>query len=339
MSKQFIVDLKYGNKVSSLFSVKYKHPPKQYKNGFMFTAGLSDRTGEIEATYWGGTDISKLQKIYDSFGVYDVVYISGLVGQFKSKQKIDINEEKGAIRKTDDYDIEDFVGRTEKNIGELILQLSEIIGSISNPHLKALLNSFFDDVDWLEEFKNAPAAMYIHQAYIGGLLEHSLNVAGICKAIWSIYPTLDKDLLLTGAILHDIGKIKEFQITTNIRITEEGMLRGHISLGEEMLLDKIKEIEEGSGRYHPSGSIEAWSSDDETIFPEVLKFKLLHIMLSHHGRGEYGSPKEPQFPEAAAIYYADECDAKVFQYVQIKEEAATEDFRTYSKRLGQIYLR
>lgn len=343
MTKQFVSDLEYGDKVSSFFSVKYKHPPRQYKNGFMFTVGLSDKTGEIGATYWGGTNLSKIQCVYDAFNVHDVVHITGNVGQFNEKLKIDINEKLGEICKTEEYDIENFVACTDKNIDEMLIDLFAIIDSISNPHLKALLNSFFGDSDWSEGFKNAPAAMYVHQAYIGGLIEHTLNVVEICMAIWGRYPMMDKDLLLTGAILHDIGKTKEFQVTTNIGISEEGMLRGHIPLGEEMLLEKIKEIEENSALYRSNMVNELQSDDDPVVgssgFPEVLKSKLAHMILSHHGRGEYGSPKEPQFPEAAAIYYADECDAKVFQYVRAKEDASTEDFHIYNKRLGQIYLK
>lgn len=343
MSKRFVSDLEYGDKVSSVFSVKYKHPPRQYKNGFMFTVGLSDKTGEVGATYWGGTNLGKIQSVYDAFGVHDVVHITGLVGQFNEKLKIDINEKLGEISKAEEYDIENFVARTDKNIDEMLIDLFDIIGSISNPHLKALLDSFFGDADWSEQFKNAPAAMYIHQAYIGGLLEHTLNVANICMAIHNAYPSMDKDLLFTGAILHDIGKIKEFQVTTNIGISEVGMLRGHIPIGEGMLLEKIKEVEENSRHYQSDemakGRLDDYLAMGPGEFPEVLKSKLAHIILSHHGRGEYGSPKEPQFPEAAAIFYADECDAKIFQYVRAKADASTEDFHIYNKRLGQIYLR
>lgn len=320
MTKQLIKDLKSSDKIQSYFSVKYKHPLREYRKGFMFVLGLADNSGEIESIYWGDQDKNFAQEIYDSIKENDVVYIEGIVNEFQNKLKIDINKETGIVKKSkeEEYEIEDFVPKTPRDIEEMSKELYKIIDSIKNKYLKELLNTFFSDEHFIREFEKAPAAMYIHQAYIGGLLEHTLNVVKICQSINLIYPKLDTDLLFTGAILHDIGKIKEFVVTSNIKQSEEGMLRGHIILGEEMVLKKIAHIND---------------------FPDNLKIKIAHIMLSHHGSTEFGSPKEPQFPEALAVYYADETDSKVSQYIQAKEDANTDDFRTYSKRLGQIYLR
>jgi 3'-5' exoribonuclease len=314
---QFICDLKFGDSVKGCFSVKYKHPPKEYKNGFMFTIGLADKTGEIEATYWGGKNKEKVRQIYDQFKEGDVISITGVVGEFRNRLKIDINEE-NEIKKSTEYRLEDFVPKTEKNVDEMLLELREKISLIKNPNLRALLEAFFNDNDFVQKFKTAPAAMYIHHAYLGGLLEHTLNVVKLCQSTHKLYPQLNLDLLLAGSLLHDIGKTKEFVVTTNIKVSEEGMLRGHIVLGEEMMLKKVNKI--------PN-------------FPRNLKMKLSHIILSHHGETSFGSPKQPQFAEAAAIYYADECDSKVNQYIKAKEMATTEDFRTYTKRLGEIYLK
>ncbi|MDI6654643.1 MAG: HD domain-containing protein [Candidatus Hydrothermarchaeota archaeon] len=317
--KQFIKDLEFGRKVESKFSVKYRHPPREYMNGFMFVTGLADKTGEIEATYWGGKNLEKVRNVYESFREGDVVYVSGTVGEFRDKLKIDINEGEGIIRKTEEYEIEDFIAESERNLEEMASELREIMSSIGSPHLKSLLDSFFGDAKFFEEFKKAPAAMYIHHACIGGLLEHTLNVAKLCEAAYSLYPQLDRDLLMAGAILHDVGKLREFKATTNIKISEEGMLRGHIIIGDELVQEKIKSIGE---------------------FPENLGLKLSHIILSHHGSNEYQSPKEPQFPEAVAVHYADELDAKLYQYMEIKEKAKeSNDFRAYSKRLGGVYLK
>jgi 3'-5' exoribonuclease len=314
--KQFIKDLVSGKRIKSTFSVKYKHPVREYRNGFMFTAGVADKTGEIEANYWGGRDRDAVQQVYDSFKEGDVVSINGTVGEFKDKLKIDVNEREGSIKRCSplEYNIEDFVAKTEKDIEGMFSTLMGIIDSVDNLHLTALLDSFFTDPRFSMEFKKAPAAMYIHHAYLGGLLEHTLNVLKLCEIAYSLYPKMDRDLLL----LHDIGKMKEFVVTTNIKISEEGMLRGHVVLGDEMLSERIKQIEG---------------------FPENLRTKLSHIVLSHHGKSEFSSPKEPQFPEAVAVHYADEYDAKLYQYISAREEATTEDFRTYTKRLGEIYLR
>ncbi len=320
MKAQFVDKLVIGEKVDSLFSVKYKHPVREYGKpfkGFMFAVGLADRTGEIELTYWGGNNKEIVQKLYDSFRENDVLSVTGIVGKFKESLKIDVNEGSGKIEKVEKFEIEDFIP-SAKNITQMEKEFLEIKNSVKEPNLKKLLDLFFSDNDFFEKFKRAPAAMYIHQAYIGGLLEHSLNVAKICDFLRTLYPSLDRDVMIASALLHDIGKIKEFQVTTNIKQTEEGMLRGHITIGEEMVLDKIKQIDQ---------------------FPETMKIKIAHILLSHHGGLENGSPKEPHFSEAIAVYYADEFDSKLSQWIKIIQEAETEDFRIYSKRLGQIYLK
>jgi 3'-5' exoribonuclease len=180
------------------------------------------------------------------------------------------------------------------------------------------LASIFDDKKFVDEFKKAPAAMYMHHACTGGLVEHTWGILKLCEVEAEIHPSLDEDLLITGAILHDIGKIHEFQVTTNIKITEKGMLLGHVGLALEMVTEKIAKIHD---------------------FPEILKNKVLHMIISHHGEKEYGTMIEPAFPEAAAVYLADNYDAKITQYIRTKKDVNTEDFRTYSKTLGSLYLK
>ncbi|MCC7552253.1 HD domain-containing protein [Candidatus Micrarchaeota archaeon] len=316
--KQYINDLKNGEFVDSLFSVKYKHPPREYTNGYMFKIGVSDKTGEVEITYWGGTNKDAITKIFRGFSENDVIHVVGIAGEYKGKLKIDINEDNGSIKITDTYEQEDFVAVTSKDIEEMYTEFKTFLEIIKDSHLKSLLDLFFEDELFVKIFKKCPGAMYMHHGYVGGLLEHTLGVAKLCDQIFKIYPSLDHDLLIAGAILHDLGKIKEFDVSTNIQISEQGMLRGHIVLGEEMLLEKINKI--------PG-------------FPDILKMKLSHMILSHHGNLEYGSPKTPQFPEAAAVYFADEFDSKIFQYIKIKETAETDDFRIYTKRFGEMYLR
>lgn len=316
---QFISDLKEGDSVNSAFSVKYKHPPESYKNGFRFEVGLADRTGEIELKYWGGADKEKVEALYKEFKVDDVVEVSGKVSAFKGVAEIHINEGAGSIRKIAEFDIGDFVEKSAEDSEKLAAEMLNEIKGMKNGHLRRLMEAFFEDAEFMRQFKSAPGAMYMHHATIGGLIEHTSHVLRLCREIHAIYPAMDRDLLISGAILHDIGKIQEFRAGTNIKQTEEGMLRGHIALGEEAVLARIRGIKD---------------------FPNELKIKIAHMMLSHHGANEYGSPKEPSFPEAAAVYYADEMDSKVDQFVKIKKETKTEDFRVYSKKLGRgIYLK
>jgi 3'-5' exoribonuclease len=312
---EFVKDLKKGQRVSSSFSVKYRHPPANYRNGYGFVVGLADRTGEVEAIYWG-KDMEEVNKVFSSFEEDDVVSLSGVVEDIKGKPRISITSPDGWLRKEEKFELERFVMTTKKGIEQMKRRLLELVDSVKNPDLKELLNSFFRDESFFREFCQAPAAMYIHHPYIGGLLEHTLNVAVTCSSLLELYPQLDGDLVLAGSLLHDIGKMKEFVVTTNIKISEEGMLRGHIPIGEEMLRQRIK-----------------------ADFPEILKLKLSHILLAHHGKVEYNSPVTPKFPEALLIYYADEMDAQLFQYLKIIEESETEDFHVYSKRLGQVYLK
>ncbi len=320
MAKQFISDLKVGDKIDSYFSVKYKRPIEMYTKGFRFRAGLADKTGEVELNYWGDKNKESIQNIYKNFDEGDVISVRGIVGEFRDNLKIDVNLESGYLKKleSNEYDIETLLGKTNQDTNSMLNYIFDIIKSMQNQYLKKLLQSFFEDKEFVEEFKKIPASMYMHHACVGGLLEHTWGVVQICEIIAKIHPSLDKDLMYAGAILHDVGKISEFHVSTHIKVTERGMLRSHISIGEEMLLEKIKLIDN---------------------FPAQLKSKLLHIMISHHGEKEYGAVKEPQFPEAATVYLADYLDSRITQYIRIKKDAKTEDFRTYSKYLGEIYLK
>jgi 3'-5' exoribonuclease len=319
--KQYVKDLKPEEKVDSFFAIKFKKPLKSYAKGYMFELRVSDMTDEITAKYWGDEDQDAVQDLYDSFTTGDVVYLTGSLNQYRGAFEIAMSKVDGdVLRKANaqEYHIDDFVAKTPKDIEEMTKRLLKKVESVSDKHLRALLESFFKDKAFLDKFKFKPASMHYHQNYIGGLLEHTLNVVEFCETAAKLFPELDRDLLITGALLHDIGKIEEFNVTTSIDVTEAGMLRGHLIIGEEMVSEKLKKL---------------------MGFPEVLSNKVKHIILSHHGKNEYGSPKEPQFPEALAVYYADEFDAKVALYVKLKEEARTEDPWIWTKRTGHIYLR
>jgi len=308
-----------GTQVNSYFCVKYRHPPKPYAKGFMFNVGLADRSGEIELTYWGGQDEHAVRVIYDSFNADDIVYVSGKVGEFRGR-KIDVNEGMGEIRQArpEEYALDDFIVTTNQDIGELWSEILETKESLDNTHLKNLLDAFFSDSVFVSNFKKAPAAMYIHHACVGGLLEHTWEVLRYCKAAAEVHSSLDKSLLFTGAILHDVGKIKEFDVSMSVRQSKKGMLLGHTYIGTEIVLDKISQL---------------------STFPSLLKDKLIHMILSHHGKKEYGVSVQPNLPEAATLHYADEMGAKITQYIRAKKDADTDDFRSsWNKYIGSVFL-
>ena len=319
MKKQFIKDLKSGDRVDSVFAVKFKKPVRNYVKGYMFEVRVADKTGELTAKYWGDNDEKSVQKLYDDFEKSDVITVTGTANEYMGRLEIGISKtDRDVIEKTSEYDITDFVASSERDIDEMMKDLTNIVDSVKNSHLKTLLETLLKDKKFIGRFKSSPASMMYHQNCIGGLLEHTLNVVKICETLCDIYRGLDRDLLVTSAVLHDVGKIFELETTTVIDVSEDGMLRGHTIIGEEFVNERIKKIID---------------------FPETLRLKLLHMILSHHGEKRFGAPKEPQLPEGVALHYADWCDAKVDIYLKIKSEAKTEDKWIWDRKLGHIYLK
>ncbi|MEM4366642.1 MAG: HD domain-containing protein [Candidatus Anstonellales archaeon] len=312
--KKLISELEEGQQVDSLFSVKYKKPIVPYEGGFRFVLGASDRSGEIEIHYWGGAKEDEVREVYERVKEGEVVRVRGFVGKFREKLKIDVNQGSGTIERSSSYSIEDFIAKSPRDASEMRKELKAIIESIDDSDYRKLVKEVLKRNE--ERFYVWPAAMYLHHAHLNGLLEHTLNCCKMGDAFARIY-SIDRDLLIAGLALHDIGKTKEFEVSTNIKVGEEGMLRGHIVIGEEIVREVGKEI----------------GTDERKLN------KVCHIIISHHGTKEYGSPKEPEFPEAVATHYIDLLDSRTVQYMQAIEEANTEDFRTYKKGLGEIYLR
>ena len=315
-----IRELNEWAQASSCFCVKYRIPLRQYRNGFRFDVGLADKSGEMGLTYWGDRDEKAVQAIYDSFNTGDIVYVSGTVGEYQGEKMICINKGMGEIRRANrgEYTLDDFIVRTNRDIEVLWSEIVETKNSLHNKHLKNLLNAFFNDKVFVRGFKKAPAAINIHHACVGGLLEHTWEVLRYCKTAASVHPSLDKSLLFTGAILHDIGKIQEYKISMIIKQSKKGFLVGHTFIGTELILEKISAM--------PN-------------FPPPLKNKLIHMILSHSGKEEYGAGQEPKLPEAAALHYADEMGAKITQYIRAKKDAVTDDFKSpWNRRIGPVFL-
>ena len=291
--KQFISDLEAGARADSIFMVAKKQVRKK-KNGDDYCAvTLQDKTGSIEGVLW--------TEIYRSAGNFtegDLVSVEGDVKEYKGIKQLVINSIK-KIENKEDIEYSDYIKTSRRDIDEMFAGIKEYAARVKNPHLKKLIDSYFEDKEFVKDFKNATAALRYHHAFKGGLLEHTLAVTEICDAISRVYHNLNYDLLISGAILHDIGKIREYKTVATTEVTDEGKLLGHITIGYGWVLEKIKQIDG---------------------FPQDLRDRLLHIILSHHGQKEFGSPKRPKILEAFVVYYIDHMDADIGGYNIILEE-------------------
>ncbi len=303
--EQFVEQLREGNQVDDIFAVKRKSSPKSYKKGTWFEILVGDKTGDIKIKFWGGSNKERINKLFNSFKVGDIIRVkSGTVEVYENSLQISVNENVGNINKCEKYRLEDFVPALEKSkIRELYSKLRKEIDSIGNPYLKKLLEAFFDDPKFADRFAHAPSAIAHHHNYVGGNLEHTLNVVRICNSISEINPDINRDLLVTGAILHDIGKVEEYSCTSIIDKTESGKFVGHIVLGDRMVRKKIEELR-----------------DKGVDFPENLENQISHMILSHHGKHEWGSPEIPKMLEAVALHYADLLDSQIKYHKQKRDE-------------------
>lgn len=317
--KQFIEGLQAGEKVKSTFLITKKDTKKDKNNKYFCDLELQDMTGVIPGKIWSesisSTDINSFKK-------RDVVSIEGEVNDSdKFGKQINIK----SIVKVDEKNIEysDFIFINkkidDKTLQSLIAELKNYISDIKNSNIRTLLDSFFNDDKFFEKFCSATAAIKNHHAAVGGLLLHSVSVARICKFIADTYSKsnklIDEDVLFCGSILHDVGKTDSYSVGMTIGINEEEEnLVSHISLGYGMILMKMEKIND---------------------FPENLKREILHIILSHHGVKEYGSPVEPQTLEAIIVYNADRFDADIDHYTNLAAESPEDEcwpFSNYFKR-------
>ena len=315
--KQQISELKVGDQIDDVFVVKIKKGMSEYTNGFRFNLLISDNSGKtLEYVYWGLRDEKIVKQIYDSIKSDSVVKIQAKVSSYKEKLQLATNAPfKIEVLSEEQYEKEDFVKPSKKDTQKMYDELISSINLVEDEKIKSLLNKIFNDLTIQNKFKEHPGAIEIHHNWIGGLLEHTLEVLKYSQLSLQQFPTLNKDLLIAGSLLHDIGKLDELEITSRIKGTNLGQLTGHLVLGLIYVAKKIDEIED---------------------FDKGIKNKILHMLTSHHGKNEYGSPKEPMFPEALAIYYADELSSKLSEMTEFIASAKdeTEDDFMYSRRKG-----
>ena len=305
--EQFIENLREGDVVNDLFAVKIKNPPRPYNRGTWFGLIVTDNSGEINVKYWGGENKERVKRLYDSFKTGDVIQIRlGNVEIYEDKPQISINETSGGLRRCrpNEYVVKGFISSIDgEKIKELLEVIKKEISLIENTQLKNLLNLFFNDSEFVKQYTSSPSAMTHHHNYIGGNLEHSVGVVRLCKNICEMYDNVDKDLVTAGAILHDIGKLKEYKTGAAIEKTDEGNFIGHIVMGDRWIREKIAQLKKKGKE-----------------FDQKLEDKLCHIILSHHGKYEYGSPRMPKIIEAAVIHAADLMDSQVKNFIQNIQE-------------------
>jgi 3'-5' exoribonuclease len=284
MKSCFIADLKDGQAISSLFLVREKEIRNSPRTGRSWLQlDLADCTGSIEAKMW-----DNFAEIALTFEREDIVKVRGRVKLYNDQKELTLEQVLRAAEH--EFDLADFLPHTKADVNQLEAQLRQTVGGIQNPWLKQLLSSFLDDPSILPKFKRVPAAMTMHHAYLGGLLEHVVSLCGLVRAVAAHYRELDVDLLLTGAILHDIGKIEELSYERSFGYTTRGRLLGHIAIGAALVRKKVESM---------------------LNFPEDLAMLVEHLLLSHHGTHEFGSPSIPQFREAVVLHYLDDLDSKM----------------------------
>lgn len=312
MKKQFINKLTTGDSIDDIFVLSKKSLAQKRDGNHFLTVILCDKTGNIKAVMWDHVD----QAVSDTTGG-DFVHVKGIVSEYKGAHQIVIKQMTSCS--VDSIDTADFIPATNRNIGNMFERLEKITGTIETVYLKELIEMFWNDRDFINKFKTAPAAKKMHHAYLGGLLEHTLSTAILVDEIARHYSGINRDLLLTGVILHDIGKINEFEYITRIDYTDEGRLLNHIVIGIIMIEEKIKKISE---------------------FPADQALLLKHLIASHHGSREFGSPEPPKTLEAVLLNYLDEIDSKINGIREfIAGQDPNEAWTAYHKPLGRFFYK
>jgi 3'-5' exoribonuclease len=283
MKSHFVSDLQDGQAVTTLFLVCEKGIRTSARGKSWLELSLRDRTGSIPGKMW-----DNFEAIAHTFECDDIVVIRGRVKLYNGQKEVTLEQIIPAAER--EYELGDFLAHTKYDVEKLYADLRAAIAAMSNPYLKRLLESVVEDPAIAPRLKRAPAAMMMHHAFIGGLLEHVVSLIGLGRGVVAQYPELDADLLLTGIVLHDIGKIEELSYERGAQYTTPGRLLGHITIGSGIVRDKIKSV--------PG-------------FPAELAILVQHLILSHHGSLEFGSPTLPQTREAIALHFLDDMDSKM----------------------------
>jgi 3'-5' exoribonuclease len=308
----FVRDLQPNQSVTDFFLVRTKDVRLKKSGDPYLALNLSDKTGQLDVKMW-----DEIEGVVNTFEQSDFVKVSGFVTIYRLKPQMTLQRLRRA--EESEIDLADYLPHTEKNIDEMFSQLRAIVEGFKNPHLKLLLNAFLDDDEIARRMKIAPAAKTLHHAFIGGLLEHVMSLLNLARLTASNYPYVDVELVQTGVVLHDLGKIYELSYGRTFEYTDEGQLLGHISIMLRLLDRKCSTLAD---------------------FPPKLKTLVEHLILSHHGKYEFGSPKLPSFPEALLLHYLDDMDSKLESMrAEISADQNDRDWTPYNRSLERSLLK
>ena len=283
MKSPFVSDLEPDKIITGTFLVQHKDVRQKKSGDLYLSLTLADRTGELDAKMWDNA-----ADAIETFAQDDFVRVKGLMQVFQNRPQLTLHKIQPVVEA--EIDVADYFPASKRDRDEMFRELQGWIAAIGNPHLKALLETMFADEEIAKAYRTAPAAKAIHHAWIGGLIEHVLSLCTLAKFTAAHYSDIDFDLLLSGVILHDIGKISELKYARSFSYSAEGQLLGHILIGLRMVEEKVRQV--------PG-------------FPDKLRDLLLHLIASHHGELAFGSPKVPLFPEAMLLHHLDNLDSKM----------------------------
>jgi len=295
MEKIFVRDFTPNQTISTTFLVKSKELRAKKTGGQFAMITFTDRTGDISGQWW-----DNFEDAIDTFDKDDIVFVRGLVNVYRNHLQIQIHRMRPCL--PHEVDLTHYFPTSKFDTDQMFTELMNIVREFQNSHLRQLLENIFADEETTRKFKRAPAAKTMHHPYLGGLLEHTLSLVKLCGKVGSHYDGIDVDLLQTGAVLHDFGKIDELSYERAFGYTNEGQMIGHLVMETIMVSDHIKQIAD---------------------FPDELRRHLLHMLLAHHGKLEYGSPKLPSTPEALMLAYLDDLDSKVEAMQRLMAEPQT----------------
>ena len=283
MKQSFVSNLQDNQAVTTYFLVCEKEVRATREGKTYLRIEFGDATGRVEARMWDG-----FERVATLFERDDFVKVQARVETYRGRPQLVLEK----IRRAEESEIDpaDFFPHTKENVEELYEKLLQVVASVGNSWLRRLLESVVCDPEIVPRLKRAPAAKVMHHAYGGGLLEHVLSLCNLCRVVAGHYPEVDADLLLSGAVLHDVGKLRELSYERSLGYTDEGQLLGHILVEYELVSKKIDAIDG---------------------FPPELKILIQHMLISHHGQYEFGSPKLPMFREALLLHYLDDLDSKM----------------------------
>ena len=310
MAHLFINQIQPGLQINDIYMVTQPVLRNTSRGDLYIAMYLSDRTGKVNARMWRTT-----QSVYNQLPTEGFIHIRGVSELYQNALQIVVNDL--VVVEADKVSLADYMPKTKKNVSQMFNETKEILAGIRHTGLKALVEEFLTDTDLMRQFCTAPAAMQMHHSYLGGLLEHTHSMLKVAKAILPLYPKIQADLVLVAVFLHDIAKTHELSYRMGFSYTDSGQLLGHITQGIQMINRKVDAL-----------------AKKQTVLDKAVLDSLNHIIISHHGQYDFGSPKLPATAEAFMVYYIDDLDAKMNQVTElIDNQPGDSDWTAYQKPL------